>query len=581
MVSTVPHANCPAERVFPCPLSARKAGYRSRTDWAGLGRAVPDDVSPSGVVVRRTERHRGATVFPVVDDLGGGVFLVAVDYYRVYSLEQTAPSRPAIQHRRQPVREKTVRTDTNRKTVNRETIKSTSSPPSSVALAERGRNRCKASVPQSLAATSLHETGPDPLAPVGDRWVMVPEALSDADRADLGPDLEAAMLVMHMVYQFRFSWETKKPADAWIDLHYLHCFRVFDGRDTSGKRWYAVRNKMLSLDLLEMTDIDRREDEYGLGIVIDTDRGLKGQKAFGYRLRADLRRSTHRRVAVTDPEVRRAVERRRGDLRPVHRWLARNLPRITVADVPDDVMAALAADAHGAAAKGKLAAHRQMIEDIRAGHCDYVVDDFSGRFHTPLTRLPRGLRPYLRVDGLPLCQIDIPCSQPLWVGVKAKQAGYDAADYLHACQTDLYSLLARDLGVARDEVKRQLAQGALFASNRSHKQRCPAKRLFDRKFPGAAEYIYDQKARAKAPGEDKPHNRLAILAQVAERRFIIDSVCARIRRERPDEFVATIHDSVVMLRRSADYVMMVMRDEFEKLNLYPKLKVEAYAPEDR
>jgi len=63
-------------------------------------------------------------------------------------------------------------------------------------------------------------------------------------------------------------------------------------------------------------------------------------------------------------------------------------------------------------------------------------------------------------------------------------------------------------------------------------------------------------------------------SQRAESKFIIHTVCDRIRRERPDAFVATIHDSVLVLPSDADFVVAVMKEEFAKIGLSPRLEIE-------
>ena len=70
----------------------------------------------------------------------------------------------------------------------------------------------------------------------------------------------------------------------------------------------------------------------------------------------------------------------------------------------------------------------------------------------------------------------------------------------------------------------------------------------------------------------KPRNRLAELAQRNEADFVIFKVCDRIRKENPKCFIATIHDSILMVAESVDFVLGIMRDEFEKLGVRPRLE---------
>jgi hypothetical protein len=90
-----------------------------------------------------------------------------------------------------------------------------------------------------------------------------------------------------------------------------------------------------------------------------------------------------------------------------------------------------------------------------------------------------------------------------------------------------------------------------------------------------AEYIWEKKAGRRSADNPKPHNRLAKLAQQTEANFLIyGGVCDRIRREEPDCWISTIHDSILVQPEWAEYVRGVMSDEFGKLGVQPRLEVE-------
>jgi hypothetical protein len=113
---------------------------------------------------------------------------------------------------------------------------------------------------------------------------------------------------------------------------------------------------------------------------------------------------------------------------------------------------------------------------------------------------------------------------------------------------------------------------ALFSPNYAAVQKLPVKRLFDKLFPEMADFIRHQKKGQRAKDDDRPHGRFAITAQYEESRFIIYTVCERIRREKPDCWVATIHDSVLILPDDVNYVLAVMREEFARLGVAPRLE---------
>src|SRR4030042_3962359 len=60
----------------------------------------------------------------------------------------------------------------------------------------------------------------------------------------------------------------------------------------------------------------------------------------------------------------------------------------------------------------KYNAALSSILKIRQGDIFYSVDNTSCRFHSNLTNLPESLRPYVRIEGKQLANIDIKNSQP-------------------------------------------------------------------------------------------------------------------------------------------------------------------------
>ena len=65
----------------------------------------------------------------------------------------------------------------------------------------------------------------------------------------------------------------------------------------------------------------------------------------------------------------------------------------------------------------------------------------------------------------------------------------------------------------------------------------------------------------------KPHNKLALSLQRWEANLVIFRICDRIRRERPDVWIATIHDAVACLERDVPFVVEVVTEELEALGI--------------
>ena len=70
--------------------------------------------------------------------------------------------------------------------------------------------------------------------------------------------------------------------------------------------------------------------------------------------------------------------------------------------------------------------------------------------------------------------------------------------------------------------------------------------------------------------------RSAWILQNVESSIFISRICRRIMSERPDVPVFTTHDCLSTIPRHVEFVESVAKDEFARLNLYPKFAREIY-----
>ncbi|OWK46603.1 hypothetical protein [Fimbriiglobus ruber] len=547
----------------------------SKSTWFKNGRVLKSDAVPSGLVSRKHETHIGLGVCPVIRELENGRYLVSTSFYEVYSEDQTEPAQS-----------KAAKKTEGRK--KEESFPSFLPPPSLVAPSATNLDANVLPANTFTSKTNL-ETTPLKIPPVNNEvWAYVPTSLTEDDRLLLGDDLELAYCVMHLIHFFRVR--TNKGKHDWVELSRDYCVERFGGRH--GANWYRVRDKMIKAGILEEPKKDNaRKDDYGLGLVLTDPRGVPGHLCYGYRLREDLRAATTKRTILTDPL---AIKISQGNKATGYtsRRLKAYLQRTEAETAPLPFLTEIARhdDDETGTIEDKVESYATSIRWIQEKSWTFEPDSFSGRIHTNLTNLKRELRPYLRVDDEPLCQVDVPCSQLGFIGLAAQSAGrqhhktYLDQDFFKIWEQDIYAYLAAKLKLTRNEVKTHLTQRALFSSNKSPYQKHPVKKLFDKEFPLLADYMKAVKNYKPKPTDDpetkeKPYRVLAQKAQVSERKFIIDTVCTRIIRERPDVWINTIHDSILMLRRDAEFVKMIMETEFAKLDLNPKLKVEYYGEE--
>ena len=232
--------------------------------------------------------------------------------------------------------------------------------------------------------------------------------------------------------------------------------------------------------------------------------------------------------------------------------------------MPDD--AELLSLCHGD--RTRADAVKGQLQALRRGERFFSVRA-ARRIFSNLTSLKRGARKHLRVRGEPLWHVDLPCCHLLALACRCLEAGTRTAEeFLRYCEGDFYRQLADEGGFTRDEVKEAFTKKALNAPNRHRYQRSPVMRFFRRRWKHVARYMYRQKANGKPTKEcPKPHNKLALSLQRWEANLVVFGVCDRIRRERPDLWIGTIHDAVVCLEKDVPYVVGTVEQELKALGV--------------
>ena len=242
------------------------------------------------------------------------------------------------------------------------------------------------------------------------------------------------------------------------------------------------------------------------------------------------------------------------------------------------------------------------------GDIFYSIDNTSGRFHSNVTNICKGLRQFLRIKNEPLVNIDIKNSQPYLstiiltypakVADMAKNTAFalllktlqvsvnkeDVKKYILLVNSgQLYEYLMQEftvegLELTRDETKIQVLR-ILFARNRLPAD--PVNRycrlIFKDRFPTVHRIF--SKVRGSAKG-DKFTNfkRFAVLMQTIESYLMLDIILKRIYKELPGTIAITIHDSIMtgILTNRVEEVKKIMFDELQYfVGLAPKLTVES------
>ena len=331
-------------------------------------------------------------------------------------------------------------------------------------------------------------------------------------------DEEAIRYILHIIH-YRHCIEAI-PKEAFVPLKAAYLRRQIPG-------WNTIKQGLLRAGIIET-------DHFY----------IEGQKCFGYRAGERFRASPYRLVTIKT-NIPKESNDDNAFATPVCTWLKRQAQRIAVAN--DETT--------------------DQLQIIRDGLWRFNSrDTFGWRFHSNLTRLKTEARRALRVNGKPLAEIDIKNSQPLFLAKLLKERGVVGCEkYIEICQQDLYAYIAAKAGLTRAEAKAAIIETVFFARLGA---RHAIKTQFKREFPEVWRFIEGVKK--------KDFRKLARLLQRTEAQFVIYTVCERIRKERPEMFVATIHDSILHRPMDSAYVRAVLDAEFANWGLKPRLEITNY-----
>lgn len=236
----------------------------------------------------------------------------------------------------------------------------------------------------------------------------------------------------------------------------------------------------------------------------------------------------------------------------------------------------------------------------------YSKDNTSGRFHSNVTNMAKGLRPYLRINGEPLVNLDIKNSQPYLSTILLTNPGKvsylvgnpvfalllqslkvslskDVKKYILLVNSgQLYEYLLNEfskegLELSRVETKRQVLR-ILFARNRSPKdETCrKARQIFKDRFPKVHRIF--SKIRGHEKGDRfQNFKRFAILLQTIESYLVLDVILKRIYKELPGTIAITVHDSIMtgVLTNNVEAVRKIMVEELTFfVGFAPNIKIE-------
>ena len=247
------------------------------------------------------------------------------------------------------------------------------------------------------------------------------------------------------------------------------------------------------------------------------------------------------------------------------------------------------------------------------GDIFYTIDSTSGRFHSNVTNCPKGFRPYLRVNGEPLINIDVKNCQPylstiiltdpLKASTFAENPAFamvlqtlkvshqqDVKTYISlVINGTFYEYLMSEfasegLHLDRSETKRQVLR-ILFARNRTPKDPTnrKARDIFKLRFP-TVHRIFSKVRGSNRGDKFTSFKRFAILLQRIESYLMLDVVLKRIYRELPDVVAITIHDSIMtgVMTNNVEAVKTILIEEMTNVvGFWPNVTLEGIIEKER
>lgn len=204
-----------------------------------------------------------------------------------------------------------------------------------------------------------------------------------------------------------------------------------------------------------------------------------------------------------------------------------------------------------------------------------TISKTTRRFYSPITQMCRALRTYLTGDNDYLVNIDMKNSQPYFILLSAlKKYGMkpDLQRYISIIEdanTDLYNHLGNAINIKdRNEFKNLYLWKSLFGPLRKDDR---LMLFIEKDCPTLYKYIYDMKRGFSFRKED--YSRLSIEAQRNEANIMLGEIVYRIICEKPNIYLTTIHDSIMVHKENVPFVKTIIEEEFDKYGLRPYINI--------
>lgn len=225
-------------------------------------------------------------------------------------------------------------------------------------------------------------------------------------------------------------------------------------------------------------------------------------------------------------------------------------------------------------------------KDFRSTPCRF------GRYHTNISCIRKVLRPFLRIDGQPLVEVDVSACQPLCLAVLLHDIRRDILTSVPL--TDEQIRLARTLsifpvccasGEEDDTIRYQkdCESGKFYermqeickVDSRSQiKKKLFKDVFFGKRTLAGFRSLYPTMAGLIDWVKRHDYKHLAHELQRIESSIVINDACEVMRVQHPDVPILTIHDSILTIPEHTDLVAGVLRAAFNRRGVDPQIERE-------
>ena len=363
---------------------------------------------------------------------------------------------------------------------------------------------------------------------------FIPDNIDLAALKDSGrPEYVEKLLFLMSTIQFCLFKNRRYKIDDFIPLSFDILGEYIRGNDIT-----RVRKELIERGIIEC-DWER----------------LYWRKCFGHRYAPEYR---GRKLVSIVAEYPKGKPDTAEGLTGPHAFIRQNLERVTIDPAAADLIPCVEADRQS---------YRRIAYDLISDETWFFSSDKNtGRVFHNVSNCPKELRPYLRLDGRGLVEVDIRNCQPMLLGsLYSDRHSAEAKRYNEIVEGgNFYEFMQDQTGYSRDEAKDR------FLSFAFGEVRFAESSKFGQAFSG----IFPQLRAAMDGVKCGDYVKMSALTQKLEADLVINTVVPMCERERIP--VLTIHDSLMMFPEYAGDVQEMIKTECQRLyNLSPCLKIKA------